>query len=345
VQVGHGFEQMLYQLVAYLIAGAAVFLFLQLLIYSTITLRKFRRSKDLKRLMPQWSREIDSYLRSGRRKDIPNMEKNERKIFRDLLISYYSGVPQDPSNPDLMVGRILHEGQRRRLRILYRELGFIQEDMEQIEEGMWWDKAVALGRLARLELNDAEDLAVDLLENGNGEVVLSCISYLTSIKSRFLSGRVAGIVSSSDLKDFKELTLELLKADIDVGTLKDLSSSEDPKCRAASAVLLGRRGKHFNTGILRKLSKDEDPQVRAEAARSLARVQTTSAVRILEDMTWDTDREVGRALEEAFESVDESRAVTHIGDLGVWEKPPERAFTRKDVRDFWASEPDPVMRL
>lgn len=318
VQVGHGFEQMLYQLVAYLIAGAVVFLFLQLLIYSTITVSKYKRSRSLKKAMPSWSRYIDSYLRRGKRAGIIELDAQERTLFRDLLIALYSGSSQDPSNPEIVIEKSLSESDRRRLRLLYREIGYVIDDMAIIENGSAWEKAIALGRLSRLELNDAEDHAVDLLDDDNNDLVISCISYLTSIQSRFLSTRLPELISSCTDSHFRELMYELLGSDIDMKHILELAGSADSRCRMAAAILVGRKGLNRGARLLKPLSRDPDANVRAHAARSLSRIGTTSAAKVLEDMVWDTDEIVGDAVEESMESIPVRKHLPSI-----WDRPLE----------------------
>ncbi|MGA1873675.1 MAG: HEAT repeat domain-containing protein [Thermoplasmatota archaeon] len=284
MRVGYGFEEVLFSVIIYLIVGAAIFLFIQILVYSTITVKNYRKRRSLKKRLPAWTDQIDEYLRKRASRPRFHLRGEERKAFRDMLIGHYCGVPQDASNEDLHKPKNLRSEDKRRLRMLYRELGFVDEDLDQIMDGTWWTKSVALGRLSRLELNDAEDLAVDLLETEHRELTLSCISYLASIKSRFLHERLEEVFQITGEDQFNEVATELSKADVGIGKIKKLADSDVRSGRRAAAILLGKKGLHHSTEVLRKLSGDPFEDVRLEAARSLGRIGTMKAIRVLETM-------------------------------------------------------------
>jgi len=296
MQVGNGFEEVLYRVITYLIGGAALFLFVQLAIYSTITLRKFRKARDIKKLMPDWNQRILAYLKGGPRVKVPDLSDGERPLFRDVLVSCYSGSPQDPSEPEIVTELVLREGQRRRLRMLYRDMGFVSEDILAVKEGSRWERSVALGRLSRLQLNDAEDLALEYLDSGSTDEVISCVSYLSSIKSHYLTERLEGLLRVTGRAYQKELLVELTKISLDINQLRNLSRSRDNEARRVSAMLLGRKGLHFSLPLLKVLASDRDPAVRMEAARSLGKLDSPSSLKVLSNMENDPDTRVRTAV-------------------------------------------------
>jgi HEAT repeat protein len=320
MRVGHGFEEVVFSVIIYLIAGGAVFLFIQILIYSTISVKNYKKRRSLKKRLPAWSQQIENYLKRRDSRAKFHLRGEEKKIFRDMLIGYYTGIPIDASNDDLHHHRPLKSMEKRRVRMLYRELGFMDADMDQIKDGTWWRKSVALGRLSRLELNDAEDLAIDLMDSEKKELVVSCISYLASIKSHFLREGLEDVFHITDEDQFNEITNELLKADIDVGSLKNLADSDIQDGRKAAAILLGRKGLHHSTSILKKLAHDPFENVRLEAAKSLGRVDNMKAVRVLENLEKDPDPEIRKVAKREIDKIRKAMYVTSIWDLEMDDK-------------------------
>ncbi|MGA1793725.1 MAG: HEAT repeat domain-containing protein [Thermoplasmatota archaeon] len=315
MRVGYGFEEVLFSVIIYLIVGAALFLFIQILIYSTITVKNYRKRRSLKNRLPAWTEQIEDYLRRRGTRARFHLRGEEKKAFRDMVIGYYCGVPQDASNDDLHKPLKLRGDDKRRLRMLYRELGFVEEDLDQIKDGTWWTKSVALGRLSRLELNDAEDLAVDLMETEHRELTVSCISYLASIKSRYLHDRLDEVFQITEEAQFNEVATELSKADIGIGQLKKLADCDVRSGRKAAAILLGRKGLHHSTAVLKKLAADPFEDVRLEVARSLGRIGSLKAIRVLETLDHDPDVNVRKLAQKEIKRVRSNLMVTSIWDL------------------------------
>ena len=320
MRVGHGFEELLFSIIIYLVLGAALFLFIQILVYSTISVKNYRKRRSLKKRLPAWSEQIENYLKRRDTRAKFHLRGEERAAFRDMLIGYYTGEPQEASNDDLHRHRPLKGLEKRRVRMLYRELGFMDEDLDNLKDGTWWTKSVSLGRLSRLELNDAEDLAIDLMDSEKKELVVSCISYLASIKSYYLREGLEEVFHVTDPNQFNEITTELMKADIDVSTLKVLADSDIKEGRKAAAILLGRKGLHHSTSILKRLAEDPYEDIRLEAARSLGRVGNMKAVRILETLEKDPDMEVRKIAMKEVKKTRNAMYVTSIWDLEMDDK-------------------------
>jgi HEAT repeat protein len=178
---------------------------------------------------------------------------------------------------------------------------------------------------------------MDLLDERDRDLVLSCVSYLTSIRSRFLSARLSELVTNSTDNEFKELMLELLKCELEVGAVRELSSSGNPRCRMAAAILVGKIGNRPSMNVLKPMAKDRNPLVRAETARSLSRVGTPQAVKVLESMTWDTDAEVGKAVEESLDSLPEKKPLSSIWDRPV-HVPAASEFQKGGLNETWGGD-------
>ncbi|MGA1866858.1 MAG: HEAT repeat domain-containing protein [Thermoplasmatota archaeon] len=325
--MGYGFEEILFSVIIYLISGAALFLFIQIMIYSTITVKNYRKRRSLKNRLPAWTDQIDEYLHKKRVRARFHLVGEERKSFRDMLIGHYCGIPMDACNGDLHNQVILRSEDKRRLRMLYRELGFVDEDVDQVKDGNWWIKSVALGRLSRLELNDAEDLALDLLDTEQEELRLSCISYLASLKSRYLDDRLDEVFETIGDNKFNEVVIELLKAEMDIEHLERLAECDVRSGRRAAAIMLGRKGLQHGLAVMRKLASDPFEDVRLEVARSLGRIGTMNAIRVLETMDRDTDMEVRKAALREIKRIRNRLVVTSIWDLEMDDRRTEDLLT------------------
>jgi HEAT repeat protein len=212
-----------------------------------------------------------------------------------------------------------------------------------VKDGTWFTKSAALGRLARLELNDAEDLAIDLMETDKMELRISCISYLASIKSTYLREGLEEVFHLTNEEHFNEITTELMEANIDVGALKALADSDIHDGRRAAAILLGRKGLHRSTAILKELAEDPYEDIRLEAARSLGRIGNMRAVRVLEKMERDSDPEVRRIARAEVDKTRKSMYVTSIWDLEMDDQKTEDLLSSFSKEDSLSSNSDSIM--
>ena len=311
MKVGHGFEELLLEVVIYMMAAAAIFIFIQLVAYTTITLRNHSRRRSVKRRFPSWKRSLESYISTGRGEKL-NLDEGETNGFRDMLINYYCGNPMDDSEEE---PRRLNSAQRRRIRILYREKGFLEDDIRHIRSGPWWSKVTALGRLALLEINDAEDLSVELVESGNVEVVKSCVHYLSVIHSRFLPEIIDSAYQKVDDRGIEELNVSIAGASNDAEDLRKLVMSESGKSRMSAAKILGRKGLPKTTHFLKKLLTDPDKDIRYQAVRSLGKVGNMKAVWALEKALEDPDPGIRSMAKKEIRKVREDIQVTSIWDM------------------------------
>lgn len=316
MELGHGFEDLLLEVVIYLLSAAAIFIFIQLLAYTTITLRNHKRRRSIERILPSWKRTLESHISGSGAKKI-NLDDGQMEGFRDMLVDYYGGNPIEVPEKELGVSRILNSAQRRRIRILYREKGFLEEDLRQIRKGAWWSKITALSRLSTMELNDAEDLAIELMESGNREVIKSCVFYLSSISSRYLPEVIGKAYEKVDDEGSEELNVTLAGASKSADDLAAMADSETDRTRLAAAKILGQKGLPKATTLLKKLIIDPDEEIRREAIRSLGKVGTMKAVWALEIALEDSDTEIKSMAKREIKRIRDTIQVMSIWDMEI----------------------------
>jgi hypothetical protein len=295
-----GMDSMLMELIIYVLLFVSIVLFVQIIAYSAISISNHRKNRRRGKWYPQWKKRLEDHLNGTdkiKRIEVPH---KERKAFRDLLIFFYSGGNEENIPTEARADSPLAERKKRRLRILYREMGFVEDDLDQINDGAWWNKTVAFGRLTRLELNDAEDIALELITAKEQEVAISAVSYLSTIRSRYLPEHLGSIYQWNDPAIHKEITLELMRTNIGARHLKELSRDPVPAVRKAAAMLSGRKGLHSALDMLQSLTDDKDPEVRVEVARALGRIGGLRTMRILANMVEDQDKEVRSTVAESL---------------------------------------------
>lgn len=295
-----GMGGMLMELLIYILLFVSLVLFVQIIAYSAISIGNHKKNRKREKWYPQWKRRLEDHITGRDNIKRSEVQESERKAFRDLLIFVYSGGMEENIPSKVGAPSPLEERKRRRLRILYRDMGFIEDDLEQLREGAWWKKTVAFGRLSRLELNDAEDIALELVTAKEEELAISAISYLSHLKSRYLPEQLGSIFQWNDPSIHKEITLELLQMKIKTSHLKELSRDAVPAVRKAAAMLSGRKGLRSALSMLKELREDGDPEVRMEVARALGRIGGPQSVKILESMVDDPDKEVRSTVAEAL---------------------------------------------
>jgi hypothetical protein len=310
-----GLDNVMMQLVLYVILAISAVVFVQIIAYSTITASHHKKSKRKKKFYPLWSRRLVNYLDGKDNIKSIELKRGERKPFRDMIISFYTGEPEEGVPYEVMSRCRLLDSKKRKLRMLYRDLGFIEDDLDYLRSGSWFQKTVAFGRLARLELNEGEDIALDLITSSDKELALSAISYLTTIESRYLSEHLSSIYQWNDPALHKEITLELLKMRLDPGSIKELTTDPYPAVRKAAAMLSGSKGNQGSLSYLKKLMKDDDDSVRQETARALGSIGGKRSHRMLEIMVDDPDKEVRSTVAEALGKSGSSGAINTLERL------------------------------
>ncbi len=293
-------DGVLMELVIYILLFVSLILFVQIIAYSAISISNLRKGRKRDKWYPQWKKRLEDHL-SGKDNIKPiEVEENERKAFRDLMIFFYAGGNEKDIPVKVRAPSPLEERKKRKVRMLYREMGFVSDDLEQLRNGPWWKRTVAFGRLSRLELNDAEDIALELITSNEEELAISAVSYLSTLRSRYLPQQLGSLYQWNHPSIHKELTLELLRMEIDPVHIKELARDPLPAVRKAAAMLSGRNKLIEAVPIMKRLSDDRDPDVRVEVARSLGRIGGVQALKVLESMVDDPDKEVRSAVAESL---------------------------------------------
>ncbi|OYT45319.1 hypothetical protein B6U90_03550 [Thermoplasmatales archaeon ex4484_6] len=350
----NGFDGMLLKVVLYILLAVSIVLFVQIIAYSTMSINNHRKRKNKQKWYPKWSRRLEDHL-NGRDHIKPvEVGDDERKAFRDLLVFFYAGGEEDEIPAEIRGRSPLAESKKRRIRMLYRDMGFIEDDLEALRSGPWWKRTVALGRLSRLELNDAEDLALEMVTAKEAELAISAISYLASIQSRYLPEQIGSIYEWNESWMHKEITIELMRIRPGMKVIEELSGSPIAVVRKAAAMLSGRKGFHQSIRILRKLAEDKDTNVRVETSRSLGRIAVKRAYAVLEGMADDPSREVREAVAEALGNAPDSVGIEPLENLAYDEDPDVKVIARSTLsRKGWEgqaallklSESDPDMEM
>jgi len=295
MELFEGIDGVLFWMIFYVILGAALVLFIQLIAYSTISFTNIKKRKKRDRWYPVWSKRLVDHIQKKDTIRKVEIKHSDRKAFRDLLILFYNDGMGDGK------GAIrIDETKRRRLRLLYRDLGYIEDDLDQLRNGPWWKKTLAFGRLARLELNDGEDMALELITTKDSELAIAAISYLTVIDSKYLPEQLTNIYQWNEPWMHKEITLELVKLEVDPRNIRRLAEDPYPAVRKAAAMLSGRKDMRKLVPTLSKLAFDEDMDVRVETARSLGRIGGRSALKVLEGMVDDSEKDVRLTVAESI---------------------------------------------
>ncbi len=228
---------------------------------------------------------ISSLLDGGKSPDDLRLSPRERNCFRDTLITEYSR--QGISG-------------KSQIRELYRELKFLDGDVQQLRSNAWWKRIEAMERLGMLELAEAEEYVVPSLADRRSEVRFSALRILASLGSQKLGSMLPEIFADSSRWAYRFLVNTLINTEISVHNLMPLVSSPSRHLRKAAATLLGRQGNNEAIPILRQLAGDKEKDTRRETVRSLGIIGSVEAVPILSDRAADhhpqVRAEVARAL-------------------------------------------------
>lgn len=246
-----------------------------------------RRKRYIARKMAQWQSMIHELAYGERSLGDFNIPGKDKKYFRDILIAEF--FKQDVSG-------------KNRIRDLYRQLGFLNDDIQQLKSRLWWNKIRAVERLGDLELAEAEEYVFPLLANKKSEVRFSALKMLASRGSKKLIGILPKIFADESRWAYRYLVNTLFLAEIPADNLKPLASSRNRGLRKAAAILLGRKENKEAVPLLQNLANDGVKDIRREAIRSLGRISLVEAMPILSDKISDAEpqvrTEVARALGE-----------------------------------------------
>ncbi|MBN1288768.1 MAG: HEAT repeat domain-containing protein [Actinobacteria bacterium] len=222
--------------------------------------------------------------------------------------------------------RVLKGGELEILITSFDRLGFVDEDIENLQKGRMLKKAEAAFHLGTMHAHRAVPFLAEALQNRSLEVVFSCLNSLSKIGSPgavkavvdYLSTnpdigtiRVAEVILerkqsfgpyllawlNDNEEDPPRLTLIInligaMKYEQAVPVLLRYLTHPDPEVRASTAEALGSIGDFSACGKLEETVDDEEPGVRARAAEALGKIQCDGAVGKLKGGLSDTYLEV-----------------------------------------------------
>ncbi len=216
---------------------------------------------------------------------------------------------------DFLVDMASNKSSVEELREIYKNCGFLEEDIESIESGKWWEKAGALVRLKRIKSEKAEKEAFQILNEERVEVRLASLDYLSGIDSPKLIGELEEIFerNSENLDQF--LIIRLFDTNLDVESLKSLSESSKIRFRRISAILSGEFENGEAYSFLKTLSNDEDERVRVEVARSIGRIGSRDYIPILSDLKDDESHKVRADVAKSLGRIESSKGLELLEEL------------------------------
>jgi len=214
-----------------------------------------------------------------------NVPKKDKKYLRDLLILKLNFSSNEEK--DL-------------LRNLYKTWGLEKNDIKQLKSHIWWKKVEALNRLEKMNIVEAENLAIKLMDSKKAEVRYAALKMLVGIKSEKIYPFLYTMFSSSSRWAYRYLVKILSVANIPPVYLKLLTISKKRDFRKAAAILLGTKGNEYAIPLLEKLANDPIKDVRRESIKSLGEINTKKSLAILEKHFEDPNYQIRAALAKAL---------------------------------------------
>ena len=208
---------------------------------------------------------------------IAGLKRKDLRILRDFLVQKFQHVDVPSKNT---------------IRLIYKKLSFLKSDLRCLRSRIWWRKVHAIERLYSLNMVEAEDDMITLLNDKNPLIRYSAIQFLSSMKSTKLYDRLDDLFLSDTRWNYRFLVRILYDADIPVDYLGPFARSPDRDLRKAAAILLGRKHNKAGTAILAKLMRDDIKDVRRESVKSLGRIALPEVIPLLLDKVSDQHPQV-----------------------------------------------------
>lgn len=282
-----------------LIVLALIFI-IMLAVYLVSIYFHSRKKRYIAQKKPTWQSMIKALLNGVKSPDKVHLSRRERKYFRDVLIAAF--LKTNVSGKD-------------KIKKLYERLEFFNEDIQQLENRLWWKKVQAVERLNDLELAETEESVFLLLRDKRSEVRFSALRMLASTGSKKLIGMLPEIFADNTRWTYRFLVNELFLAGIPAHNLKTLMTSPDRNLRKAAAILLGRPGHKEAIPMLENLVNDDVKDVRREAVHSLGRIGSVKAIPILKEKVNDTHLQVRAAVARSLGQLKDQNTLTLLEKL------------------------------
>lgn len=280
-----------------------------LIVYLVSAYRHNRERAYVQRNKPRWQRLIVNLLTGKLNPEEAELDKRGRCHVRDFMLDAFfhheldtawSAEIEQKSFAEMKSDPSYHD----KVRELYVKLGFLDDDLDELNDHRWWRRVKAIERLDDLGIPDGEEEILARLADRRSEVRFTALRYLALTGSKRIHAEIPGVFSASSTWSYLYLVNILYQANLPLKVLEDLVKSENPFQRKAAATLLGQKTGDKTISILAKLTEDAVPEVRREAVFSLARIGSAAAIPVFWRRVADESSQVRAAIAKG------------IGDLG-----------------------------
>lgn len=259
-----------------------------------------RKKRYLQKMGVVWKEMLTSLFEKNLSLAEFSLPNKERKHFKAFVVHEY-----------LQCNMI----DQYKIRHLYKHLGFLDEDLFQLRNLVWWKKVDALKRLTELQLEEAEAVVIDLLEDKRSEVRSAALKMLSIINSKQLFEMLPTIFEDHAQWNSQNLVNILFTAEIPVEKLRSLACSPNGDLRRAAALLLGADGNDEAIPMLHVLAKDPVNDVRREAVTALGRINSDETVALISRKSYDHHPYVRETVAKALRNADGSQKLSVLNHL------------------------------
>ena len=290
-----------------ILIGLLIFLFLMLIFYIVTIIVHWNSEKIRNKKRIKYTFLLNKILQKQINPNSITISKKDEKYLRDLLILKLKFSSND---------------EKKIIKILYKFWGLEKEDIKQLKNRRWWKKVEALNRLNKMEMHEAESLALKLIVNKKTEVRYAALKMLVGIKSDKIYPVVYLMFTSSSRWAYKYLVSVLSDTNIPPRYLKPLATSGNRDYRKAAAILLGAKENESALPLLEMLAKDPIKDVRREAINSLGEINTDKSLVIMEKHIKDPNYQIRASLAKGLSGYNNAtvfRLLEKLADDDVFE--------------------------
>lgn len=293
-------QESLLPIVKYTLIVLTALFTLLLVIYLVSIFKHDREKRYITRKTADWQSTVQRLLHGEKSRNDFDIPRKERRYFRDVLMA--ECAKQGGRSKD-------------KIRDLYKQFGFLDDDINQLRSRIWWKKIEAMERIGDLRLIEVEDNILPMLLAKRSEVKFSALRALASIGSQKLAEMLPKIFADNSRWAYRYLVNKLYIVEIPPDNLKPLASSPDRDLRKATAILLGKKGNEKAIPMLRNLADDGVKDVRREAIHSLGEIGSTKAISILSNRIDDDEPQVRAEIARALGKLKDLNSLSLIDQL------------------------------
>lgn len=195
----------------------------------------------------------------------PKVGWENRGFFRRVLISTASRF---------------QGGDRRVLLDLYKKLGFFAKDKKDLKSWFWWKRLAAVIRIESLQIHEAQQDLLNLIDDSNDLVALAAMRGVSSLKFPGKAVKILDALSrrAPSRRDVLTDILNNLGHDHADEIIEYLITCYDPYIASICIHVLGYLGIERSADTLANFLKSSDDEVVAETARSLGLLKHRKSV-------------------------------------------------------------------